>query len=290
MINIFSENYPELLKQLHKPPSLNCKGNLDILEKISIAIVGTRFNSEYGEYVTEKLVEELSVIDINIVSGLARGIDTIAHKAALKNGLSTIAVLGSGLRNIYPKENNELALEITKNGLLVSEYSENSAPIKMNFPERNRIISGLSVATIVIEAPDKSGALITADFALDQGREVFVVPGDIDRPTSGGILKLLQKSAAYPISSGQEIIEILKVQPPLFKENNINKDMTNKLINYRLNFDESTVLKLITKRGIDLDKIIITSKLPINRVLSALSLLEIKELILTRGDKYKLYA
>lgn len=295
MIDINNENYPELLRQLHKPPrNLFFRGDIELLKKPCIAVVGTRFSTDYGEYVTEKIIEELAVLDVNIVSGLARGIDTIAHKAALKNGMSTIAVLGSGLENIYPKENDELAKKISKNGLLLSEYSDYTAPFKMNFPGRNRIISGLSIATLVIEAPDKSGALITADFALEQCREVFVVPGDIDRPTSAGILKLLQRSAAYPISSGKELISIIKEQPHLFQNPKIEeKDkIANKSleIGYNLGVDEFKVFQLITKRGTTLEKIMKDSKLPINRILSALSFLELKKLILTKGVKYKLYA
>ena len=165
---------------------------------------------------TQKIIEELAVLDIAIVSGMAIGIDTIAHKTALKLNIPTIAVLGSGLNNIYPKANLKLAQKIAQNGLILSEYEPDAPPLNYNFPQRNRLISGLSVATIVVEAPEKSGALITARFALNQGREIFVVPGDADRVNSKGITKLMQKGAAYPVTCGQDIIESLKIQPHLY--------------------------------------------------------------------------
>ena len=214
------KEYPQLLKQIYNyPQKLFYRGDLKVLEKPSIAIVGTRRPTEYGEYMAEKIVKELSILDVNIVSGLAKGIDTIAHETALECGLSTVAILGSGIENIYPPANIELAKAIEENGLVMSEFEGDIEPASFHFPMRNRIISGLSLATIVIEAPEKSGALITAKYALDQGREIFVIPGDIEREQSLGALRLLQRGAAYPIASGHEVLEILKTQPYLFKEN-----------------------------------------------------------------------
>jgi len=281
---LYKNKYPELLKEIYDAPEkLYYFGNIELIYKASISIVGTRKSTEYGEYITKKIIEELSNYDLNIVSGLAKGIDTIAHKAALKNNLSTIVVLGSGLKNIYPKENLDLAREIAKKGLLISEFPNNETPKKMNFPKRNRIISALSLATIIIEAPEKSGALITADFALEHGREVFAVPGDIDQQNSQGPLKLLKESAAHPISSGQDVIEVLKEKiRPKFKNKKIKS-----LPSLKITPEELQILTTISQaRGTSFESIQQKSKLPISDLLSQLSLLEIKGFIRKKGNKY----
>jgi DNA processing protein len=285
MLNIqkSSDSYPSLLKQLHKPPeTLFCKGVPSLLNKPSIAIVGTRRCSDYGKVITQKIIRELSVLDINIVSGLASGIDTIAHNSALKNSLSTIAVLGSGLKNIYPRENIKLAAKIAQKGLLISEYSEETEPLKYHFPARNRIISGISMATVVIEAPEKSGALITAKFALEQGREIFVVPGDIDRPNSKGIINLLQRGAAYPISSGVDIIQQLNLFP-----SKKSKAENSQVAALKLPLKEVLVLNQLSQfRVRSLKEITEKLSLPTSEILSSLSLLEIEGLITNRSGKY----
>lgn len=233
MIKITDEIYPYLLKQIHNPPQkLYYRGDLNILKKTCISIVGTRRNSDYGEFVTKEIIRKLAILDIAIVSGLAKGIDTIAHKTALDLGLPTIAVLGSGIDNIYPSENHNLAQQIEQHGLILSEYPGAKEPLNFQFPQRNRIISGLSIAVVVIEAPEKSGALITARLALEQGREIFTVPGDIDREKSRGPLRLLQNGAAYPVASGEEIIEVLSKQPHLFQ--NINRRVYSPVQNLSL--------------------------------------------------------
>ncbi len=295
-IDIKDSLYPSLLKEIYDPPEkLFCKGDTSVLGKSCISIVGTRFFSDYGEYVTEKIISELAILDIAIVSGLARGIDTIAHKSALKNGLKTIAVLGSGLNRVYPSENVKLAEEIEKKGLLISEYSHDDPPLKMNFPQRNRIISGLSLATLVTEAPDKSGALITADFALEQGRDIFVVPGDIDRRGSKGVLKLLRNGAAYPISKGGEIIETIKKQSLPFKDSHDGNAKSGATIRSailkqcKLNSEERLLIETIgSRRGKNLEKIVEESKLTTQQALAALSFLEINGLIRQKNGLYKL--
>src|SRR3989338_2643499 len=169
-LHISDKRYPALLKQIFSPPAvLFCKGNLELLSSPCISIVGTRRSSDYGEFMTRKIINELSATSLTIVSGLAKGIDTIAHDAAMKNNMPTIAVLGSGMHNIYPQQNKGLAEQIKGKGLIITEYEDEETPQKCNFPKRNRIISGLSIATLVIEAPEKSGALITAKLALEQG-------------------------------------------------------------------------------------------------------------------------
>jgi len=181
-----------------------------------IAFVGTRKFSPYGGYCVDKLISELSMCNFVIVSGLALGIDTLAHKAALKYGLKTIAVLGTGINNVYPRENEGLADEIvSRGGCVLSEYGDDAPGRKFTFPMRNRIIAGLSIATVVVEAPLSSGALITAKRAHEEDRDVFAVPADIDRPDSAGCNKLLQGLVASPVMSGMDIIRELKVQPEL---------------------------------------------------------------------------
>ena len=197
-INFTSEKYPKKLREIYNPPKkIYALGNVEILHNIGIAIVGARNATEYGKKVVLKLSEDLSKRKIVIISGLAKGIDSYAHIGALnvQNG-KTIAVLGSGIKEIYPKENIELARQIIKKGgCIISEYLPNEKPNKINFPKRNRIISGLSKGVLVVEASEKSGALITADFALEQGREVFAVPGSIYSTTSVGTNKLIQQGA-----------------------------------------------------------------------------------------------
>ncbi len=295
--------YPLLLKEIYSPPGiLYYKGNPECLKKCAIAVVGTRKFSDYGKYAAEKIIEELSVYDITIVSGLARGIDTIAHKTALKFDLPTIAILGSGLNNIYPPENRGLAAEIVKNGLLLSQFEPDTEPFKLNFPQRNRIISGLSQAVLVIEAPEKSGALITARKALEQNRDIFAVPGDIDRKNSAGITQLFQRGAAYPVSSGKEIIENIRIGSTLpFKKRRSRERKEKKRAKilepqFKLTEKEKMVFDLIPRfRSISVDELClkITGKFPQKNKLSAreilitLSTLEIKSLITPINGKYK---
>jgi DNA processing protein len=303
ILKITDHNYPTLLKQIYNSPKLLFyKGNIEILKKTCISIVGTRKYSDYGKFITEKIVEELSELDIAIVSGLAIGIDTIAHKSALKNSLPTIAILGSGINNIYPKENHSFAQELIKNNLLLSEFPDQDEPNKTTFPQRNRIVSGLSVATIIIEAPERSGALITAKLALDQGREIFVTPGDIDRENSLGVLRLLQRGGAYPISSGEDIIQVLKTQPYLFdyddcikKENSSPspspspppQTLLKPEALYKLTKEQETLLKTIPpRRHSSLDDIHKKTSLTTSEILSILSILEIKGIITTSCGKY----
>lgn len=268
------------LQEIYNPPKgLYYEGNLDVLNLPLLSIIGTRKNSEYGEFLTRKIISELAGFNVTIVSGLAKGIDTLAHGQALENDLATIAVLGSGLNNIYPSENSKLARKIVeKNGLLLSEYEPDSGPLQYHFPQRNRIISGLCLATLVIEAPEKSGSLITAKLALEQGKEVFVVPGDIDRENSLGNLRLLQNGGAYPISSGQEIIQMLN----LYANGKEKEQVTVKVSD-----DENVILRNLSQtRGIYLDELKDLTKLPINHLLANLSLLEISGLIKIKDAKY----
>lgn len=198
IVNINDKEYPEELKEIYDPPiSLYIRGNKEILNDKKIAIVGCREATEYGKkvakYFSYKLTEEKNV---TIVSGLARGIDSISHIGCLEGKGKTIAVVGNGLDLIYPKENIGLANEIiNKNGTIISEYPLGTKPLKMNFPARNRIISGISKGIIVVEAKEKSGTMITVDFALEQGKDVYVVPGNINSINSVGTNELIKQGA-----------------------------------------------------------------------------------------------
>lgn len=196
-ITIFDEQYPSLLKQISNPPwVLYVQGNSELLNHSKlISIVGTRYPTNYGKNMTNFLVKPLVKNDFVTISGLAKGIDSLVHEYTIQQGGNTIAVLGFGFNHIYPKENTQLAQQVIKNGLMISEYPPHREPRRWHFPERNRIISGLSLGTIVVEAKEKSGSLITADLALEQNREVFAIPGPINSECSRGTNMLIQQGA-----------------------------------------------------------------------------------------------
>lgn len=209
-IYINSKDYPEQLKEIYDAPlKLYVLGNKTILKQKGIAIVGARKATEYGRKVAIKISKEISYYGINIISGLAHGIDTYAHMGSIlaDSAGKTIAVLGSGIDEIYPKQNIKLAKQILETGgCIVSEYPLGTKPEKIHFPQRNRIISGLSNGVLVVEATNKSGALITADFALEQGRDVFSIPGNILNDTSDGTNNLI-KQGAKVVTSYQDVLE-----------------------------------------------------------------------------------
>lgn len=207
-ISIFDKKYPENLKNIYDPPQiLYVKGNENILNDFSLAIVGCRQNSEYGKIVTKSIAKDLANKNIITVSGLAIGIDSIAQKEAVENNAKTIGVLGNGLDTIYPKGNTYLAQKIIENGgAIISEYVIGTKPEKMNFPARNRIISGISSGVIVIEAKEKSGTMITVDFALEQGKQVFAIPGNITSINSKGTNELI-KQGAKMVTNINDILE-----------------------------------------------------------------------------------
>ncbi len=211
LINIEDGIYPEKLKNIYdKPISLYAKGNIEILKDFSLAVIGCRENSVYGEKVAKAVTKGIVQNKVVTISGLAKGIDSICHKETLRNKGKTIAVIGSSLDIIYPFENKGLAEEIVKNGgCIVSEYPLGTKPEKMNFPARNRIISGLSDGVVVVEATKSSGSLITAEFGMEQGREIFAVPGNIFNPASEGTNELIRDGATIVLSS-KEIIEEIK--------------------------------------------------------------------------------
>lgn len=209
IINISDDNYPAKLKNIYAPPiTIFAKGDISLLNSKSIAIVGSREPSKYGIYVAEKFSKELSKEGITIVSGLARGIDTFAHVGALSSFGKTIAVLGSGIDVVYPKENAKYYREISERGLIISEYIVGTAPESKNFPQRNRIISGLSDGVLVVEARKNSGTMITTDFALEQGKELYVIPGNITSNLSAGTNNLIKEGAKL-VTDVYEILEDL---------------------------------------------------------------------------------
>ena len=210
IIYIEDKEYPEKLKQIYDPPiCLYIKGNKEILNNKSIAIIGCRDYSEYGKYNAIRFSNELAKNKINIVSGLAKGIDSFAHFGAIKAKEKTVAVLGNSLDMIYPSENKKLAEEIIKTGgALISEYALGTKPSKYTFPARNRIISGMSEGVLVIEAKEKSGTLITVDFALEQGREVYAIPGNIYSQNSIGTNEII-KQGAIVVTEVEDMLKIL---------------------------------------------------------------------------------
>lgn len=211
-ISIESSKYPNILKRIYDPPKkLYVMGNEELLKTNSIAIVGSRDNTEYGKEAAKYFAYNVAKQNICIVSGLARGIDSFAHIGALQAKGKTIAVIGNGLDIVYPKENAKLAQKIIKlGGAIISEYPIGSKPERFHFPARNRIISGLSNGVLVIEAKEKSGSLITADFAIEQGKEVFAVPGNINSLNSVGTNNLI-KDGAIPVSNYKDILHWLNI-------------------------------------------------------------------------------
>jgi len=212
VVTVNEDAYPSKLKSIEQPPPvLYIKGDLSCRDENAIAIVGTRLKTAYGKQVATELCSFLARNQITVVSGLARGIDSIAHAATIESGGRTIAVLGNGVDVVYPPEHRELSKQIESNGALVSEYFPGTPPDGVNFPPRNRIISGLSAATVIIEAGDRSGALITAEFAANQGREVFAVPGPIFSMNSKGTNRLI-RDGAIPLLQYDELLNLLNLE------------------------------------------------------------------------------
>ena len=284
-----SETYPESLLDIKTPPLvLYVKGKLK--EKFSVAVVGTRRTTEYGEKAAGDICLKLSRAGLNIVSGLARGIDTIAHRAALKANSTTFAVIGSGILDIYPKENKKLSEEIiAKGGCIISEYPLYCPPYKFNFPRRNRIISALSWGVLVIEGDFNSGALITARCALDQGREVMALPGPIYSRMSNGPNQLI-KDGAITITCAKDVI--MAIPPSALGEidlKNIEKDVDNSKILKSLTKDSLNIVNLLKEKGeLSVDEISNYLSIDIPVLLNLIFELESNQLIVQVAGKYKL--
>ena len=274
VLTIEDNQYPDNLKTIHYPPPvLYFKGTIIEADKNSISIVGSRKATYYGKMVAEKLSKDLALSSLTIISGMARGIDTAAHKGTLSVNGRTIAVMGCGIDYIYPPENRRLAQEIQESGAILSEFPLFTLPERQNFPRRNRIISGLSLGTVVVEAAEKSGALITADFALNQGREVFAIPGNINSPLSNGSHNLIKQGAKL-VNNYQDILEEIHIALP---QKTAKKEIVKE--NTSLNEEEKIIYRLITKEPAQIDEIIAASKLSAGKVSEILLNLELKDLI-----------
>jgi len=262
------ENYPRRLKEINQsPPVLYIRGQLHADDDWAVAVVGTRRISAYGRQVTEQIATELARHRITLISGLARGIDSVAHQACLNNGGRTLAVLGSGVDIIYPPEHRQLAKQILSQGALISDYPPGAAPEAANFPPRNRIISGLSKAVVVVEAGQRSGALITAAFATEQGRQVFAVPGNIYSPNSKGPNRLIRDGAQIFTNTDAllDALEITYAKAQISTRQLLPADAT-----------EAKLYKILGSDPLHVDEISSLSGLPIETITANLTLLELK--------------
>ena len=278
MISITNEEYPQNLKMIFDAPVLLFyKGNLTEMDKYSISVVGTRVPSEYGKIVFARLVDGLSQMKIPLISGMASGIDSVAHHSALKNGNVTYAVLGSGIDVIYPPENKKLYDEIVEKGAVISEQDFGAIPDKVNFPRRNRIISGISIGTLVVESAMKGGSLITAHLALDQNREVFAVPGYINSNKSMGTNELIKKGYAKMVTKLEDILVELEYKiAPLLRQPNEER---NKEVIEGLTNSERAIYTNLDYQPMNIDSINMNTGLPVSDCLVNLLSLELKGLV-----------
>ena len=304
IVTINDDAYPPLLKQIHDPPVLlYIIGEFPLQNAPSIAIVGSRSPTGYGKTISHQLSHQLAERGITVVSGFARGIDTCVHRGALEAGGHTIAVFGCGLSIIYPETNRALATEIIESGALISEFPMTMPPRGNNFPRRNRVISGLTLGTLVVEASDRSGSLITARHAAEQGREVFAVPGQIFSNVSRGTHSLINQGATL-INSVDDLLDALpqdytkilggespeatrqpppskrsdKVAPPQSAEEK-SAPVPQPKAELNLTPDEQTVLSVIDTSSIHIDEITRVTQLPIGKVSSLLVMLELKGIV-----------
>ncbi|CKG90112.1 DNA protecting protein DprA [Fusobacterium polymorphum] len=269
--------YPQCLKEISNPPlKLYYKGNLDLLkDERLIAVVGTRNPSSYGKLCCEYMVKKMTSANITIVSGFAKGIDSIAHKTSLLTGGKTIAVIASGLDIVYPASNLSLYREIEEKGLILSEYEAGVKPFKFNFPQRNRIIAGLSKGIIVVESKDRGGSLITADLALEFNRDVYAVPGDVFSEYSKGCNNLIRDSKAKSLSNINELLDDYSWK---IEEKNINNKYTQ---------NQLLILNSLSSEK-NLDNILMETKIEQTEILAELITLEIMGAIKSiAGGRYK---
>lgn len=270
VVTIEDENYPENLKNIYDPPPvLYFKGEIKKEDKNAISVVGSRRATYYGMDVAKKLAKGLAERGFTIISGMARGIDTSAHRGALEGNGRTIAVFGCGLNIIYPRENKNLSEEIIKNGTILSEFPLGTPPLAMNFPIRNRIISGLSLGVVIVQASEKSGATITAEFALEQGREVFAVPGNVNLEQSRGSHKLIKQGAKLT-EDINDILEELGIPTVRYQEE-------QEVIT--LPPAEQSIYSCLSFEGMQMEEIIETCNLPVSVIASSLFMLEMKGLV-----------
>jgi DNA processing protein len=264
-------DYPDKLMNIDQPPPvIYIRGSIKPEDRWAVAIVGTRRVTSYGRQVTEQVSTYLARNGLTVVSGLARGVDGVAHQTTLANNGRTIAVLGSGIDQIYPPEHRQLAEKIIENGAVISDYHPGTPPDAGNFPPRNRIISGLSMATVVVEAGETSGALITATFAAEQGREVFAVPGPIYAPQSKGTNRLIREGA-QPLLDPVDIMESL----------NLRKVDHYKQASLLLPGDEleTKLMEILNLEPVYIDEIQTKAGFPVEKVSAALTMMELKGMV-----------
>jgi DNA processing protein len=274
IITVWDSEFPALLKKIFDPPLiLYITGSLQEQENYMISIVGTRMPTSYGKIQAEKIARELAEQNITILSGMARGIDSIAHSSALKSNGRTVAVIGSGLDVVYPPENKKLFDAIREHGAVISEFPPGTKPDAVNFPKRNRIIAGLGLGCVVVETAITGGAMQTASLALDQNREIFAVPGNLGVRQSEGTNYLIQKGEAKLIRSAEDVlVELeLKLKPVLGK--NIPKQQTD------LNMFEEKILSALGPEPLQIDKIAAISNLSTSDCLVHLLSLEFKGIV-----------
>jgi DNA processing protein len=278
ILTIFDRDYPANLKEIYDPPSvLYVRGTVIPEDKPALAVVGSRRASRYGLQAARKLAAEIAGRGFTVVSGLARGIDTEAHRGALAGGGRTLAILGSGLGNIYPGENRELAEEISRSGGVISEFPIRAVPDRQNFPLRNRVVSGLSLGTVVVEAAERSGALITARLAMEQGRAVMAVPGRIDSYSAKGTNALIRDGAKM-VSGIDDILREFEylfpeLQPPSAEAPPASRRLEN------LSPEEKLIWESLGEEEMDMEALLARTGLPSPPLSGALVSLELKRLV-----------
>ncbi len=279
IVSFWDDDYPILLKKIYDPPVLlYIKGKPLEKEADCIGVVGTRNITAYGKKITNSIVSELVSSDLSIVSGLARGVDSLAHRKTINDGGKTLAVLGNGIDFIYPSENKKLADMICENGSVISEFPIGTNPDAGNFPQRNRIISGLSHGTIVVEAGNRSGAILTALNAIDQNREVFAVPGRLTDKMSVGCNRLI-RNGAIPVESGAQILDHIKHQ--LFTPG----DPVQQKLNLHLTKEEHALVDLLADDPKHIDDIVSSGDLEMTQALTMLLKLELKGAVVQLSGK-----
>ncbi len=266
ILTIIDENYPKLLRTIKDPPLvIYVKGSCEVLNRPSVSMVGSRKCTEYGKGVSFSISYELSKSGICIVSGLAYGIDSEAHRGALEAGGQTVAILGCGVNVVYPLSNRKLYQRIVSQGAVISEFPLDTKPKQFHFPFRNRLISGISLASIVVEAEERSGSLITANYALEQGREVFAVPGNISSKYSKGTNKLI-RDGAIPLLSSEDVFSVKGLES-LNKEKKLFDEFTE---------EESAMLEMLENSKLTLDEIQNKTGMQTSCLLEILTMLEFK--------------
>jgi DNA processing protein len=270
------QGYPKNLLQIYDPPPvLYVRGKWDVRDSPMIAMVGSRKGSPYGRAVTKRISKELASTGMTVVSGMARGVDTCAHLGALEAGGMTIAVFGCGIDVIYPPENEKLFFAITEHGVAISEFPLSTPPEGKNFPKRNRVISGLSLGVVIVEATADSGSLITASHALEQGREVFAVPGNVGMATSKGTNMLIKQGAKLVEGAQDILVEVI----PQYKGKTYREETP------LLSDEEDGILQLLSHNPLHIDEISRLSQMEVRRVSTILLELELKGVICQLGGK-----